>query len=179
MTEVIHKAVRQTTSEVRTLSYIDDTVLVGPADDIADMLQVLPRALEHTGLSLQPQKTQLWAPQSDQITQHPGLKQIQAKMKDPEASSFWVKREEKTPLTHTLWATKPSFRIISEMSPTQWPMTSAKLLCSLINWKGTLQDFRCREPSSPKPCHPGWYAYLGPTRWNKPKRCVTHCKMPC
>ena len=34
MTEVIHKAVRETTSEVKTLSYVDDTVLVGPADDI-------------------------------------------------------------------------------------------------------------------------------------------------
>ena len=63
MTEVIHKAVRLTTSEVRTLSYIDDTVLVGQADDVADMIQALPQALEHTGLSLQPQKTQLWAPQ--------------------------------------------------------------------------------------------------------------------
>ena len=30
MTEVLHKAVRATTSEVMTLSYIDDTVLVGP-----------------------------------------------------------------------------------------------------------------------------------------------------
>ena len=83
MTEVIHKAVRQTTSEVRTLSYIDDSILVGPTDDIADMLQALPRALERTGLSLQPQKTQLWAPQSGQITQQPGLKHIQAKMKAP------------------------------------------------------------------------------------------------
>ena len=58
-TEVIHKAVKETTSEVRTLAYIDDTVLVGPAVDIADMLQALPRALEHTGLNLQPQKAQL------------------------------------------------------------------------------------------------------------------------
>ena len=83
MTKVIHKAVRQTISEVRTLSYMDDTVLAGPADDIADMIQALPRALEHSGLSLQPQKTQLWAPRSDQITQHPGLRLIHAKMKDP------------------------------------------------------------------------------------------------
>ena len=46
MTEVLHKAVRATTSEVMTLSYIDDTVLVGPADDIAQILQDLPRALD-------------------------------------------------------------------------------------------------------------------------------------
>ena len=39
MTEVIHKAVRQTTSKARALSYIDDTVLVGTADNIADTLQ--------------------------------------------------------------------------------------------------------------------------------------------
>ena len=37
MTEVIRKAVRETTSEVKTLSHIDDTVLVGPADDIAEI----------------------------------------------------------------------------------------------------------------------------------------------
>ena len=40
MTEVMHKAVRETTSEVKTLSY--DTVLVGPADDIAEILQPCP-----------------------------------------------------------------------------------------------------------------------------------------
>ena len=61
-----HKAVRRTTSEVRTLSYSDDTVLVGPADDIANMIQELPRALTSTGLSLHPQKTQFWATQGDQ-----------------------------------------------------------------------------------------------------------------
>ena len=83
MTEVLHKAVRETTSEVITLSYIDDTVLVGPADDIAQILQDLPRALAGTGLSLQPQKTQLWAPDGDQIAQHPRLKHVQAQMKDP------------------------------------------------------------------------------------------------
>ena len=78
-----HKTVRETTSEVKTLSYIDDTVLVGPADDIAEVIQKLPRAIGDTGLSLQPQKTQLWAPQSDQITQHPSLKLMQTQMKDP------------------------------------------------------------------------------------------------
>ena len=45
MTEVIHKAAKQHASEVKTLSYIDDTVLIGPDDDMmADMLQELPRA---------------------------------------------------------------------------------------------------------------------------------------
>ena len=83
MTEVIQKAVRETTSEVQTLSYIDDTLLVGPADDIAEVTQMLPRAIVDAGLSPQPQKTQLWAPQSDQITQHPSLKLMQAQTKDP------------------------------------------------------------------------------------------------
>ena len=83
MTEVLHKAVRATTSEVMTLSYIDDTVLFGPADDIAHILQDLPRALAGTGLSLQPRKTQLWAPDGDQIAQHPHLKHMQTHMKDP------------------------------------------------------------------------------------------------
>ena len=71
MTEVLHKAVRQTTSEVATLSYIDDTTMLGPADDVAQVIQDLPRALDGTGLSLQPNKTQLWAPQEEQILNHP------------------------------------------------------------------------------------------------------------
>ena len=54
---VIHKAIKQTTSEVRAHSYIHDTVLVGPADDLANVLQELPRALQHKGMSLQPQKS--------------------------------------------------------------------------------------------------------------------------
>ena len=122
------------------------SILVCPAHDIADMLQTLPRALEYTGLSLQPQKTQLWAPQGDLITQHPSLKQIQAKMKDPGVSSFWEKLWAKTPLTHTHWAMKLSFRIISEMSRTQWPMTSAKSLCSQTSLKGKVRDYKCLGP---------------------------------
>ena len=83
MTEVMHKAVRQTTSEVTTLSYIDDTTLLGPADDVAQVLQDLLRAVEGTGLSLQPQKTQVWAPQEEQIQQHPHLRRLRDQMKDP------------------------------------------------------------------------------------------------
>ena len=102
MTEVIHKAVRETTSEVKTLS-LDDTVLVGLADDIAEVMRTLLRAIANTGLSLQPQKTQLWAPQSDhQITQHPSLKAIQAQTKDLGVSSFWggVGRGPRRPIPH-------------------------------------------------------------------------------
>ena len=83
MTEILHKAVRQTTSEVTTLSYIDDTTLLGPADEVAKTIQALPRALEGTGLSLQTQKTQVWAPQEDQILNHPHLKHLRMQMKDP------------------------------------------------------------------------------------------------
>ena len=75
MTEVLHKAVKTTTSEVMTLSYIDDTVLVGPADDIAQILQDLPGALAGTGLSLQP-------PKNTMVTKSL-LRHIQAQMKDP------------------------------------------------------------------------------------------------
>ena len=38
------------------LFYIDDTVLVGPADDITRVLQELPWALVDAGLNLRPQK---------------------------------------------------------------------------------------------------------------------------
>ena len=51
MTEVIQQALRKITSGERALSYIDDPVLIGPADDIARVLQELPRALTHAGLS--------------------------------------------------------------------------------------------------------------------------------
>ena len=47
------------------------------------LLQDLPRAVEGTGLSLQPQKTQVWAPQEDQIQQHPHLRRLRDQMKDP------------------------------------------------------------------------------------------------
>ena len=41
------------------------------------------RAIGDAGLSLQPQKTQLWAPDGDQITPNPHLNHIQTQMKDP------------------------------------------------------------------------------------------------
>ena len=86
MTEVIHKAVRETTSEVKTLSYIDDTVLVGPADDIArNSSQHLPQAIRDIPASaFSLRKHNLWAPDGDQITQNPSLKLMQAQMKDPQ-----------------------------------------------------------------------------------------------
>ena len=42
MTEVIHKAVRATTSEVKTLSYIDDTVLAGPTEILPSFFKACP-----------------------------------------------------------------------------------------------------------------------------------------
>ena len=83
MTEILHKAVRQTTSEVTILSYIDDTTLLGPADEVSQTIQALPRALAGTGLSLQTQKTQVWAPREAQILNHPHLKHLREQMKDP------------------------------------------------------------------------------------------------
>ena len=42
-----------------------------------------PGQWEGTGLSLQPQKTQVWAPQEEQIQQHPYLRRLRDQMKDP------------------------------------------------------------------------------------------------
>ena len=178
MTEVLHKAVRKTTSEVTALSYIDDTVLVGPADDVAQILQDLPRALAGTGLSLQPQKTQLWAPDGDQILQHPQLRQIQSHMKAPAVSSFWERLWEKIPRTPIPWATRPLFLTISEMSPKRLPVILIKSQSSLTGWKETLPGHKSRGRSSRKRCHPGWCIYYEPTQWSKRRRCVTPCKMP-
>ena len=53
---------RQLTSEVRTLSYVDDTVLIGAADAVNNALLNVPSLLRATGLELQPTKTQIWVP---------------------------------------------------------------------------------------------------------------------
>ena len=142
MTEVLHKAIKKTKFEVNTLSYIDDAVLVGPADDVAQILQDLPRALEGTGLSLQPQKTQLWAPDGDQILQHPHLKHIQAQMKDPRGLIILGEALGEDPTDPYPWATRPSSLIISEMSPQRLSMTSTRLQCCRTDWKGIQQDYR-------------------------------------
>ena len=109
MTEVIHEAVRETTSEMNALLYTDDTVLAGPADDVAEVIQALLWAIANTGFSLQPQMTQLWAPQSDQITQHPSLKLTQAQMKDLRGLII-LGEALRTPQIPTQWAMRPSTR---------------------------------------------------------------------
>ena len=75
-------------------------MLAGPADDASEVLQTLPRAIRDTGLSLQPQKTQLWAPDGDQITQRPNLKAIQTQMKDPRGLIILGEALGEDPLTH-------------------------------------------------------------------------------
>ena len=54
MTEIVNGALRRITSEVQALSYVDDTVLIGPADAVNNALQQLPALLRATGLEPQP-----------------------------------------------------------------------------------------------------------------------------
>ena len=56
MSEVASQAVRTITSEVHVVSYVDDTILTGPAEDIMMVLQKLPESISPTGLELQPTK---------------------------------------------------------------------------------------------------------------------------
>ena len=55
---------------VRNLSYIDDTLLLGAAEDVADLHEVLAARLRHTGLELQPIKNNVWAPAPCCLSKH-------------------------------------------------------------------------------------------------------------
>ena len=57
MTTVVRQAIATVDVPVSSVSHIDDTVLLGPPDDVASVLQELPTLLEPTGLRLQPSKT--------------------------------------------------------------------------------------------------------------------------
>ena len=83
MSEVVSQAVRTITSEVQVVSYVDDTILTGPAEEVAQVLQQLPQMLAPSGLELQPAKTQVWAPHSECLSHIPSLRELRAKMKDP------------------------------------------------------------------------------------------------
>ena len=83
MSEVVSQAVRTITSEVQVVSYVDDTILTGPAEEVTQVLQQLPKLLVPSGLELQPAKTQVWAPHSECFRHTPFLRDLRAKMKDP------------------------------------------------------------------------------------------------
>ena len=83
MSDVVSQAVRTITSEVQVVSYVDDTILTGPAEEMTQVLQQLPKLLEPSGLELQPAKTQVWAQHSECLRHAPLLRDLRAKMKDP------------------------------------------------------------------------------------------------
>ena len=83
MSDVVLQAVKSITSEVHVVSYVDDTILIGPAEEVALTLQRLPKLLMHSGLELQPAKTQVWAQHSECLTHIPLLNELRDKMKDP------------------------------------------------------------------------------------------------
>ena len=82
MSEVVSQAVRTITSEVHVVSYVDDTILTGPAEDVTQVLQQLPKLLQPSGLELQPAKTQVWAPYSECLRHTPLLRDLRAKMSE-------------------------------------------------------------------------------------------------
>ena len=82
MTTVVRQAITAVGVEVLGVSYIDDTVLVGSPDDVAAVLQELPRLLAITGLQLQPAKTKVWSPTPGVVSAHPYLRSLQATMSD-------------------------------------------------------------------------------------------------
>ena len=68
MTETVNTALKQLTSEVQALSYVDDTVLIGPADALNNALAQPPTTLRASGLELQPTKTQVGAPRIQNLS---------------------------------------------------------------------------------------------------------------
>ena len=74
MTETVNTALQQLTSEVQALSYVDDAVLIGPADAVNNALARLPTLLRASGLELQPSKTQVWAPRMHNLMRVPALR---------------------------------------------------------------------------------------------------------
>ena len=154
-------------------------MLVGPADDVAQILQELPRALEGTGLSLQPQKTQLWAPDGDQILQHPHLKQIQTQMKDPrgliilgealgeDPTDPYPMGNEAFILDHLQDVTKAVVSDLDKIAvlPDRLEGDTAGLQ---VAWALISKNFAT----------PGGPFTESPPGGNKPKRCATPCKMP-
>ena len=84
MTTVVRQAITTVGVDVLGVSYIDDTVLVGnqSPDDVASVLQELPRLLAVTGLQLQPAKTKVWSPSPGVVGAHPYLRNLQAMMSD-------------------------------------------------------------------------------------------------
>ena len=82
MTTVVRQAITAVGADVLGVSYIDDTVLVGPPDDVSLVLQELPRLLASSGLQLQPAKTKVWSPTPGVVGSHPHLQRLQAAMSD-------------------------------------------------------------------------------------------------
>ena len=83
MTETVNTALQQLISEVQALSYVDDTVLIGPADALSNALAQLPTLLRASGLELQPPKTQVWAHRMQNLMRVPALRKLRSQMKDP------------------------------------------------------------------------------------------------
>ena len=79
---MVRQAVATVDVPVNSVSYIDDTVLLGSPDDVASVLQELPTLLEPTGLRLQPSKTKIWSPTPGVVASHPQLKGLQTTMSD-------------------------------------------------------------------------------------------------
>ena len=62
---------------VQNVSYIDDTLLLGTADEVAEAHDRLAARLRHTGLELQPTKTKVWAPNMENVVANPGLAHLE------------------------------------------------------------------------------------------------------
>ena len=62
---------------VRNISYIDDTLLMGAANEVADAHDRLAARLRPTGLELQPTKTKVRAPNMDHLVADPRLAHLE------------------------------------------------------------------------------------------------------
>lgn len=83
MTRVVCQALSPLGPDLTQTSYVDDTVLVGPAPLLEEALDALPAALAPAGLHLRPDKTRIWAPRVENVEGSPAFRRLRDGQADP------------------------------------------------------------------------------------------------
>ena len=114
-----------TSFEVSLVAYVDDTVLLGLAADIAQAISEIQAETATAGLKLQKAKTQVWSPTQTSIDNEPLLRTLQGRMGDRRSVLILgetVSEDQRMPYRQGM---KDLLRIISITSSKSSLMTSA------------------------------------------------------
>ena len=82
MTTVVRQAITAVGADVLGVSYIDDTVLVGPPDDASLGSPGATEIISQFWPPTPPAKTKVWSPMPGVVGSHPHLQRLQAAMSD-------------------------------------------------------------------------------------------------